>query len=93
MIGLITEEGNPGSFCAIAFLFGGQIACMLPMPGVTISDFEPVWILDWRSPTPPPQENYDSAIERMLRDRGWSTSQIDDIRLPQGRGADETDLW
>lgn len=82
LIGLATDDDDPTAAVAIALLFGGQIACRLPLPGVAVSGSGPVWILDWQSPEPPQKQDYDSAIERMLRDRGWSTSQIDDMRLP-----------
>ena len=82
LIGLATDDDDLGAVSAIALLFGGQIACRLPLPGVAVSGSGAVWILDWQSPDSPQQEDYDSAIERMLRDRGWSTSQIDDMRLP-----------
>lgn len=80
MVGLLADDDDPSGLSAIALLFGGQIVCKLPLPGLAVSDSGRVWILDWRSRDPPQPQDYDSAIEHMLHDRGWSTSQIDDLR-------------
>jgi hypothetical protein len=39
-----------------------------------------VWVLDSRLREPPTSEGYDSAIERMLREQGWSLADIEDLR-------------
>lgn len=66
---------------AVALLFGGQISCRLPLPGLAVPGSGRVWILDWRPADPPPAEDYGAAIERLLRDRGWSASEIDRLRV------------
>jgi hypothetical protein len=78
MIGLLAnDEETPSAF---ALLFGGQITCGLPLPGLALPGSGRVWVLDWRPGDPPQAEDYDSAIERLLRDRGWSTSQINRLK-------------
>jgi hypothetical protein len=67
LVGLISDDD---SAAAVAMLFGGQIACRLPLPGVKISGSGLVWILNWHPGDPPPQEDFDEAIERMFRERG-----------------------
>jgi HNH endonuclease len=70
--------------CSVAFaiLFGGEITCKLPLPGTAVPSEGAVWILDWHPGAPPRREGLDQAIERMLRERGWSTQQIDAVRVP-----------
>jgi hypothetical protein len=77
MIGLVGDDG-PNHF-AFAYLFGGQLACALTLPGLAI-DAATVWVLDSRVCEPPTPEGYDSAIERMLREQGWSPADIDGLR-------------
>lgn len=62
-------------------LFGAQITCRLPLPGVAVEGTGPVWVIDWHPGEPPPKEDFDDAIERMLHERGWSTAEIDAVRL------------
>jgi hypothetical protein len=80
MVGLLADDDELGAVSAIALLFGGQIVSRLPLPGLAVPDAGRVWILDWQHAAAPQPEDYDSAIERMLRGRGWSASQIDDLR-------------
>lgn len=83
LVGLLDDDDNPGSSIAIAYLFGGQIACQLPLPDVSVAGSGTVWVLDWRPGDPPTAEDCDAAIERLLRERGWSTAEIDAVRLPE----------
>jgi hypothetical protein len=80
MVGLLGDDGAPRAVSAVALLFGGQISCRLPLPGLPVPGSGRVWILDWRPGPPPPPEDYDAAIGRLLRARGWSASQIDRLR-------------
>lgn len=80
MVGLLADDDELGAVSAIALLFGGQITSRLPLPGLAVPNSGRVWILDWQHPVAPQPEDYDSAIERMLRGRGWSASEIDDLR-------------
>jgi hypothetical protein len=82
LVGLEADDDDASAAVAIALLFGGQIACTLPLPSVAVSGSGPVWIIDWRSRSVPQKEDYDTAIERLLREQGWSTDKIDAIRLP-----------
>ena len=82
LVGLMADDGDPKSSIAIAFLFGGQIACHLPLPDVAVPGSGTVWVIDWHPGDPPPGEDFDAAIERLLRERGWSTAEIDAARLP-----------
>jgi hypothetical protein len=77
MIGLVGDDG-PNHF-AFAYLFGGQLACALTLPGLAI-DGASVWVLDSRRREPPASEAYDSAIERMLPEQGWSPADIEGLR-------------
>lgn len=82
LIGITSADDDPGSSVAVAILFGGQIACNLPLPGLTMPGSGHVWILDWRALSPPQPEGSDAAIERLLNEQGWSSDQIDAVRLP-----------
>ncbi len=79
MIGLVGYDG-PNHF-AFAHLFGGRLACALTLPGLA-TDGASVGVLDSRLGEPPTPEGYDSAIERMLREQGWSPADIDGLRRP-----------
>ena len=81
LVGLMADDDDSGSSVAIAMLFGGQITCRLPLPGVAVQGSGPAWVIDWHPGDPPPREDFDEAVERMLRERGWSTQQIDGARL------------
>jgi hypothetical protein len=81
LIGLQPADNDPTSSVAIAILFGGQIYCSLPLPDVSVLSTGAVWIIDWQCTEPPKCEDLDQAIERMLRERGWSTAEIDAVRL------------
>ena len=54
MIGLVGDDG-PNHF-AFAYLFGGQLACVLTLPGLAI-DGASVWVLDSRQREPPTVES------------------------------------
>jgi hypothetical protein len=82
LVGFVDAEDKPGSSVAIAMLFGGQITCRLPLPEVGVEGSGSVWVIDWRPRDPPPREDFDEAVERMLRERGWSEDQINAARLP-----------
>jgi hypothetical protein len=77
MIGFVGDDG--ANHCAFAYLFGGQLACALPLPGLAI-DGPSVWVLDSQLREPPAPEGYDSAIERMLGGQGWSPTDIEGLR-------------
>lgn len=81
LVGIAASDDVTGSSVAVALLFGGQISCGLPLPGVAVQGSGSVWVIDWHPDDPPPQEDFDQAIERMLRERGWSTAQINAVRL------------
>ncbi len=66
LVGLVSDKDST----AIAMLFGGQIVCQLPLPGVKVPGSGSVWVLDWHPGDPPAREDYDDAIERMMRQRG-----------------------
>jgi hypothetical protein len=83
LVGLAADDDDASAAVAIALLFGGQMACSLPLPSVAVSGSGPVWIIDWRSRSVPQKEDYDTAIERLLRQRGWSTQQIDAVRVSE----------
>ncbi len=80
MVGFLAGDQELRKISAVALLFGGQIAYALPLPGLAMPHSSQVWILDWQDACPPQPEDYDRAIERMLRGRGWSASQIRDLR-------------
>ena len=80
MVGFLAGDQEPREISAVALLFGGQIAYSLPLPGLAMPHSGRVWILDWQDAAPPRPEDYDCAIERMLCGRGWSASQIRDLR-------------
>lgn len=80
LVGLTIDHEDPSSTAAVAVLFGGQIVCRLPLPGVACSGSGQVWILDWRSSNVPQIEDCDVAIERLLREQGWSMERIDVLR-------------
>ena len=80
LIGFAAADDAAGSSVAFAMLFGGQIWCRLPLPGVRVHGSGPVWVLDWHPGAPPPKEDFDGAIERLLRERGWPTEQINAAR-------------
>jgi hypothetical protein len=80
MVGFLASDQEPREISAVAVLFGGRIACALPPPGLAMPHPGRVWILDWKDAGPPGPEEYDCAIERILRGRGWSASQIRDLR-------------
>jgi hypothetical protein len=82
LVGFETCLKDAGSAVATAVLFGGQLVCTLPLPGFICAGSGPVWILDWRSPHVPHREDYDTAIERLLSEQGWSAERIDSLRLP-----------
>ncbi|MDQ3729630.1 MAG: hypothetical protein M3355_08570, partial [Actinomycetota bacterium] len=82
LVGLAAADDRPGSSVALAMLFGGLITCRLPLPEVAVPGSGVVWVIDWHPGDPPPREDFDAAIERMLGERGWSTAQIDAARLP-----------
>jgi HNH endonuclease len=81
LVGLIADEADATSAVVIALLFGGQIACSLPLPAVAVPGSGPVWVLDWRSRAVPQQEDYEAAIERLLAGRGWSPEKSTRSRL------------
>jgi hypothetical protein len=81
LIGLLAADDDVGSSVAHAFLFGGQITCALPLPGLQVDGSGPAWVIDWHPGAPPAQEDFDEAIERLLREHGWTTAQIDAVRL------------
>lgn len=80
MVGFLAGDQEPREISAVALLFGGQIACTLPLPGLAMPHPSRVRILDWKDAGPPQPEEYDCALERMVRGRGWSASQIRDLR-------------
>jgi len=82
LIGVQAADDDPESSVAIAMLFGGQIYCALPLPDVAVSGTGAAWVIDWKRTEPPKREDLDEAVERMLRERGWSTAEIDTVRLP-----------
>lgn len=47
--------------------FGGQIVCELPLPGVPCPGSGRIWVIDSHASSPPTEEDYDAAIERLLR--------------------------
>lgn len=81
LVGLMADDDKPDSSLAVATLFGGQITCQLPLPGVAVDGSGPAWVIDWHPGDPPPREDFDTAVERMLRERGWSADQINAARL------------
>lgn len=78
---LVGFEAAGENSVAFAILFGGEIVCKLPLPGTPVPSEGAVWILDWHPGPPPNREGLDQAIERMLRERGWSANQIDAVRV------------
>lgn len=82
LVSIMSHDGNPGSSITHLFLFGGQIVCRLPLPGFEVEGSGPAWVLDWRPAPPPQQEDFDAAIERLLREQGWDEQRIDAARLP-----------
>ena len=95
LIGFAAAEDAAGSSEAIAMLFGGQICCRLPIPGVQVQGSGAVWVLDWHPGPPPRREDFAGAIERLLRER--STQQVTAARQPEtaerahaSRGAQRT---
>jgi hypothetical protein len=81
LIGLAKADDEPQSSVAVAFLFGGQISCRLPLPGIAVPGSGLVWIIDWHPARPPVSEDFDQAVERLLRERGWTPEQIDAARI------------
>jgi hypothetical protein len=81
LVGLLADDDDPSSSVAAAMLFGGQIYCALPLPAVAVPGSGTVWVIDWHPGPPPSAEDFDTAVERMLRERGWSTAEIDAVRL------------
>jgi hypothetical protein len=81
LVGLAAADDRPDSSVAIAMLFGGQITCSLPLPGAAVPGSGLVWIIAWQPGDPPSREDFDRAVARMLRERGWSADAIDAARL------------
>lgn len=81
LVTLAAADDRPGSAVTQLFLFGGQITCQLPLPDFAVNRSGPAWVLDWKPGPPPPMEDFDRAVERLLRERGWSERQIDAARL------------
>jgi hypothetical protein len=81
LVGLAAADDRPGSSVALSLLFGGQITCRLALPGVAVPGSGVMWVIDWHPGDPPPREDFDAAVERMLRERGWTAAQIDAVRL------------
>lgn len=54
MIGLLSDDAPTGF--AFSYLFGRQLACASPLPGLVIDGGSAVWVLDWRVADPPKQE-------------------------------------
>ncbi|MGO9900288.1 MAG: hypothetical protein ACLP0J_11470 [Solirubrobacteraceae bacterium] len=52
------------------------------LPGLECGGAGRVWVIDWSTQAVPACEEYDAAVERLLRDCGWSDAQIDAVRLP-----------
>jgi hypothetical protein len=80
LVGFFTDEDFPDGSIAFSYLFGGQIRSELPLPGVPMPGYGRVWVLDHRPGPPPQHEDFDHAIERMLRDRGWDDARINAAR-------------
>lgn len=81
LIGFQPSINDSGSCTAIVVLFGGELVCTLPLPGLECDGSGQVWVIDWSSQAVPRREEYDAAIERLLSERGWSDAQIDAARL------------
>jgi hypothetical protein len=82
LVGFTAPADSDGSTAAVGVLFGGQIVCGLPLPGVPCPGSGRIWVIDSRSSNPPTVEDYVAAIERLLRARGWSEQKLDALRLP-----------
>lgn len=80
LVTLLKDDEDPTSSVLQIFLFGGEIVCSLPLPGFEVEGSGPAWVLDWRPAPPPPQEDFDEAIERLLGEQGWTKAQIDAAR-------------
>jgi hypothetical protein len=82
LIGFQWPVHDPDAVTAIAVLFGGELVCQLPVPGLPCDGSGSVWVIDWSLRAIPRREDYNAAVERLLRVRGWSNAQIDAVRLP-----------
>jgi hypothetical protein len=67
LVGFTAPADRDDSTAAVGVLFGGQIVCELPLPGVRCPGSGRIWVIDSRASSPPTKEDYDAAIERLLR--------------------------
>lgn len=81
LVALNCAEDDPRSTIAGVYLFGGGLCYELSLPGFAIQGSGRAWILD-PAPSPPPRDqDFDTAIEDLLREKGYSDRQIGLFRV------------